>query len=177
VPAVFEPSAFEYHELMFKTFRLMMDAADPSVVDILGYMADQYTFARKKADSYFRSVGRLLCDLEAGDLEDLRKLVSGVDSCESILGEVGEVDVFIDYPEGKPSLVKVDLRGGRENTIGHLPSAERLFLLMKREGFGSNIHGGMGTVDRTLASGDETMVILFDTARQLCATVDPTLRK
>ena len=56
----------------------MMDAADPSVIDTIGYLAGQYSIANKKPDSHFRRLGRLLSELEAGKLEDLKQLLNGI---------------------------------------------------------------------------------------------------
>jgi hypothetical protein len=78
-----------YYETMYRSFRQMMDAAEPEVVEAIGYLAGQYTFAGRKPDSHFRRLGRVLSDLESGDLADLRKLLHGVLAFECTLRVLG----------------------------------------------------------------------------------------
>jgi hypothetical protein len=41
-----------YHDTMFRTFRAMMDAAEPEVVETLGYMAGCYTRGERRPDAF-----------------------------------------------------------------------------------------------------------------------------
>jgi hypothetical protein len=44
-----------YHATMYRAFRMMLDAVDPTVAEVLGYLAGQYTYANKEPDHYFRA--------------------------------------------------------------------------------------------------------------------------
>ena len=164
------------HEVMFRAFRSMADAVDPSVIEALGYLAGQYNFANKKPDAHFRNLGRLLCDLERDELAELRTMLRGILQCEEDLKEVGEADVIIDWHYGdKPSTVEVDFGHSEFGDIGHLESAPKLFLLLKREGF-----AGVREPRESDTNGpvsDDTICISFDEVKRILSTIDPNLGK
>lgn len=103
-------------DTMMRSFRQMMDAVDENVVPVLGYMAGLYAFERKRPDAVFRGLGRLLCDLEPGELDQLVRLI-----------KLNGASLYIDYK----GIVHAD-----KSSEGNLPSAKRIFALLKREGLG-----------------------------------------
>jgi hypothetical protein len=111
-------------DIMMRSFRQMMDAVDDEVVPVLGYMAGLYGFERKKPDVFFRGLGRLLCDLEAGELEQLGRIVklASTEPLRDATLQIGGTGVQL--------IAKNSLRELR------LPAAERLFGSLKREGLG-----------------------------------------
>lgn len=109
-------------DLMMRAFRQMMDAVDDAVVPVLGYMAGRYTFERRRPDAFFRGLGRVLCDLEHGELEQLRRIVA-----LAAYGSHSEVALRVDR-----GAVKLMARDSRKEL--RLAAASRIFSLMKREG-------------------------------------------
>jgi len=155
----------------------MTDAADPEVVPTLGLLAGQYTFRQKKADHYFRTLGRLLCDLEEGDLVDLKTLLRGVDACQGLgdLGNGNVTDVGVRTAQSESGeILQAQTSKETFHTMGSAPSARRLFFLLKREGFGRGVGGGFLRPWNTLQSNDSTIMMDFVTSRRMLATVDPS---
>jgi hypothetical protein len=122
----------EYHDTILRSFRQMMDAADESVVETLGYLAGVYAIGNKKPDAFFRGLGRLLCDLEDGELEQLKVMLR---LALAALRETPEISLALD-------------RNGQlvARALGKLlyepkvvPDSQRLFMLLKREGLGGNL--------------------------------------
>lgn len=183
----------DYHETMYRTFRAMVDAADPSVVETLGYLAGTYTSARKKPDVFFRGLGRLLCDLDSGELDDLRALLHGIR--EGNAEEKHEwLDVVIDSQmdptsvhvvEGGPNgtlseydheeFVRIVLTAIESITVGKHPSAARLFLLLKREGLAEtlSLNPEDEPSNRRFPLGDREMYISAKTLDAILASIDP----
>ena len=138
----------DYHETMFQIFRRLMVAVDPSVVETLGYLAGQYNWAEKRADSHFRHLGRLLCELEPGELDDLKKLLNGVVTAifefrnkdyEDL--SLCREDFYVTWSD-KKQRPQVEMYTGYSRYMGlveSIPSAERLFWLLKSEGFSETL--------------------------------------
>lgn len=121
-----------FHQTVYESFRRMMDAVDQSVVPALGSLAGLYTSQDKKPDGFFRGLGRLLCDLEAGELEQLKRIL--------LLAQEGfrsgpEVGISIDH---NGQLVAF-ARGRLVYEPKVIPDAVRLFMLLKREGLGGSV--------------------------------------
>jgi len=111
---------------------LMMEAVDEDVVPVLGYVAGRYAFERKRPDGFFRGLGRLLCELEPRELEQLVRLLKlTILACR----ERPQVNLTVDqngqlnaYAGGK--VVREEKQ---------MPAARRLFMLLKREGLGYDL--------------------------------------
>jgi hypothetical protein len=143
----------------------MMDAADESVVAILGYMAGRYTFEGKKTDAFFRGLGRLLCDLELGELEDLRTLASLVCTFDWEFVDV-EMDSNEKYwaPTGQFEGRAVDEPS---------PHGYRIFALLKREQLGGNTQPSKTKVGEAPPNTDASIELDTAVARQIFAIVMP----
>jgi hypothetical protein len=160
----------DYHDVMFRTFRTMADAADAEVVETLGYLAGQYTYANKRADNYFRRMGRLLCDLERGDLDDLRAIAVG--SHKGVYAVTpspgGPVDIAVD--ERQHVTLTNWGRGGTR--LGKRPGAKRIFFLLKREGLGTNVPAGnVGGTDPN--DGQLGVRVTLDMLSEIISTIAP----
>lgn len=64
-----------FEAVMFETYRNMAQAIDDSVVPALGMLAGEYDYGRRRPDTFFRSTGRLLCDLDAEAFSALRRIL------------------------------------------------------------------------------------------------------
>jgi hypothetical protein len=129
----------DYQTRMYQAFRFVMDAVDDSVIETIGYLAGQYDAFDKprKADAYFRGMGRLLCDLEAGQLEELRaffKMLNDIaDSLERCLDWDHKLNVIVD-PRSRTNEVSVHFNAYsvvNRDLCGSFPSANRLFHLLR----------------------------------------------
>jgi hypothetical protein len=169
----------DYHEVMYRSFRQMMDAADPEVIEALGYMAGQYAYGCEKPDSYFRRLGRLLCDLEAIELDQLRPMLRNILSRKSevkALGvSLGLEKVRVGEEDGKEivqTVLAIDLEAAPSLPVGSYPSASHLMFLLKRERFAIE---AQGTWDES--EGDphaaSRMWISFAVVRQILGSIDP----
>jgi hypothetical protein len=183
-----------YHETMYRAFRAMLDAADPEVVEALGYLAGTYTLTGKKPDAFFRGLGRALCDLEASEFCDLKALLVALQNANRSL-EIPEtwLDVVIDTRELEESERVVSRQGPITQTIvdlevdvrivlssdtflgvGNHPAAQRLFILLKREGLAENHSFSESPKrERQFPTGDLAMFISDDTVRDILAIVAP----
>jgi len=179
----------EYHETMFRTFRMMMDAAEPEVVETLGYMAGVYRGAGRYPDKVFRGMGRLLCDLERGELASLVAMLRGIDSvnevnqapsiCVVIGDELSHEEVHASTPSSKSStlhykdIVRVVDSDDREGDVGIHPLARRFFMLLKREGLaGTPAPRGQWNDDHK-PSGDKTLEVPREIFKTFLHIVDP----
>jgi hypothetical protein len=166
----------DYHETMFRTFRAMIDAAEPEVVEALGYMAGVYTSAGRKADALFRSVGRLLCDLEAGELAVVRKLLREVEKHDHGDEPMGFRGLHLSIGTVNERDTRILTVGNAAFHIDEMPQAPRLFMLLKREGLGSSqpLPREVEHLNRNIPpSGDRTMRILGATAANVLRLIDP----
>ena len=168
----------DFQETMYRTFRLMMDAVDRSVVETLGYLAGQYTYEGKRPDSHFPSLGRLLCELEPGELDDLKKLVVNVLALlaqhnkewpQPLDSSTG--DFIVKWDEKlRGNIVGMDLGGSRCNSLNQsIPAAGRLFWLLKREGFADAV---VPSDEEQLA---QSMRVSYQIAELIRSTIDPQL--
>ena len=167
----------DYHETMYRSFRLMMDAADPSVIDAIGYLAGQYSIANKKPDSHFRRLGRLLSELEAGQLEDLKQLLNGVVTAiyefrskdYKDLSSCSE-DFYVTWSDEKQHhLVDMHTGSSRYMTVVEaMPAAEWLVWVLKREGFGEIL-----PENRHVITHSQSMSMTYENAQKILSTVDP----
>ena len=114
-------------DIMMRSFRSMMDAVTDEVVPILGYMAGLYTFEQKRPDAFFRGLGRLLCELEPGEVDSLRAVVSHV-SNKSNQNEA--ISVEIDGA-GRVWAWQGNSQGSAADRAA--PHAIRVLALLKRE--------------------------------------------
>ncbi len=151
-------------DIMMRSFRLMMDSVDDSVVPVLGYMAGLYTLEQRKPNYFFRSFGRLLCELEPGELDDLRKIVSVAQRQSNHredpnleLDETGKVWAAI------PNRTALAVEA-----VSH---AGRIFALLKREQLARNVTPGVPRFGTVNPAADATMsmshVVLDEMARML----------
>ena len=121
-----------YHDVMFASFRQMMEAADESVIETLGYLAGVYTGGNKKPDSFFRSLGRFLCELEPGELEQFK------DIAQTMCMTAQSTPIYATVDGNGWVWASLAGGGGRSNRKVR-PAAQRLFTLLKREGLGGNV--------------------------------------
>ena len=126
------PPSEDLDELMMRSFRLMLDAVDPNVVPILGYMAGRYTFEGRKADTLFRGLGRVLCEVEPDELEALKLIIRS--ACLQ-LQHVEMITLNID----RDFAVWSSIAGAESRSVsGRIPAAARVFALLKRETLATN---------------------------------------
>ncbi len=156
-------------DTMFRSFRLMMDAVDESAIEAIGVLAAQYNNTKSRPDAYFRALGRLLCELEPGELDTLVSTMNGIqtiltgmsvspDSVDLALTEDGMLEVFAD--EASRTL---------GNTYEYLLSGPRMFALLIREGLASN--------SRVITFGQQRPRFAIDTEiiRRILATIAPAI--
>ena len=174
----------DYHETMFRAFRAMVDAAEPEVVETLGYMAGVYIIGGKKPDRLFRGMGRLLCDCEQGELERFRSLLRKVHAVQrpgttwaTVQFEPRKLEQASDDDPLDPDLWRTLTTTGATGNVelGHHPEAERLFLLLKRDGLagtpsalGADDHAWDGGPD-----GDNTLEVSMVNLTAILALPDP----
>lgn len=174
----------DYHETMFRAFRAMVDAAEPEVVETLGYMAGVYIIGGKKPDRLFRGMGRLLCDCEQGELERFRSLLRKVHAVQrpgttwaTVQFEPRKLEQASDDDPLDPDLWRTLTTTGATGNVelGHHPEAERLFLLLKRDGLagtpsalGADDHAWDGGPD-----GDNTLEVSMVNLTAILAFLDP----
>ncbi|HWZ91858.1 MAG TPA: hypothetical protein VNW92_23505 [Polyangiaceae bacterium] len=162
-----ESFAESLDEIMMRSFRMMMDAVDEAVVPVLGYMAGRYTFEQKRPDVFFRSLGRLLCDLEAGEIGSLRLIVNHVCK-QSNQREI--VSLEIDNAGRVWAWLGTSSGLAPDTTV---PGAARIFALLKREHLATTPQpAGLryGTVDQ---AADVTMRMRPDIATSLLQILEP----
>ncbi|HET7539873.1 MAG TPA: hypothetical protein VFK05_08370 [Polyangiaceae bacterium] len=121
-------------DVMMRSFRQMMDAVDDEVVSVLGYMAGVYTFERKKPDALFRGLGRVLCDLESRELDQLVRIIRLARLAQR---EDPEIGLTLD-DNGQ---VVAQAGNTRLYEPKMLPNFARVFRLLKQEGLAENIPG------------------------------------
>ena len=156
-------------DVMMRSFRQMMDAAADDVIPILGYMAGLYTFEQKEPDALFRGLGRVLCDLDVGGLEDLRTLVK----------------LVCTFPDDWYSIA-VEIRDGQKywaplsEFSGRVPEPElespngyRIFALLKREQLGVNTEPRKTKVDTPPENTDASVGLDVEMAKRIFAIVMP----
>jgi len=178
----------DFHETMYRTFRAMLDAAEPEVVDTLGYMAGCYAAAGRRPDKFFRGLGRLLCDLEQGELGAFRDLLNGVDGVFELKKD-GRLHILIGdqfsheevhqrTPHGSSStihyedIVRVVDSDDREGDVGKHPLAKRFFMLLKREGL-AGTPPPEGKWDDDNPTGDRALEIARETFETLLRLLAP----
>lgn len=147
-------------EMLLEAFRRMMSAASVDVAPTIGYLTGQYLAANRKADFHFRSLGRLLSDLEPGDLGQLKRMLRLVRNAQH-----GVFDIEVNWHElddSRQPTIEVD-----NEEIGNVESGERLLRLLRREGFAFTAKTKAGS------SVDDTVTMGYDVARKLIATIDP----
>lgn len=178
----------DYHETMFRTFRAMMDAAEPEVVETLGHMAGRYTIAKRKPDMLFRGLGRLLCDLEAGELDVFRELLRGVSAATEknkerfirvvIADQFSHEEVHQKTASSTSStmhyvdIVRVLDSHDRETDLGQYPLATRFFALLKREGL-AGTPSRKAEWDSEDRSGDDALQLSRDVFETILQFVCP----
>jgi hypothetical protein len=161
-------------ETIYRSVRMMMDAADPSVIDSLGFLAGDYTKNKRKPDAFFRGLGRLLCDLEAEEFDDLKRLLAALQKCERG-PDAQQYDVVIYDRTDAASYTETYRKGGASGgyyeserlvaltdgddiaeELGKFASAARLFLLLRREGLADDppTHHDGDPVREGLPTGD-----------------------
>ncbi|HTA93123.1 MAG TPA: hypothetical protein VK745_26275 [Polyangiaceae bacterium] len=156
-----------YHDTVLRSFRQMMEAVDESVVPTLGYMAGQYARANKRPDAIFRGLGRLLCDLEEGELEQLKSMLR---LAATAFREQPEIGLILDR---KGQLVA----SAREEVFYErkvIPDAQRLFMLMKRDGLGGNIRTDGAVAGAQARMPDRELSLDAITASRVREIVDPS---
>ncbi|HET7539874.1 MAG TPA: hypothetical protein VFK05_08375 [Polyangiaceae bacterium] len=163
-----------FNDAVYRSFRQMMDAADDSVMPALGSMGGLYSSQGKKADAFFRGFGRVLCDLEAGELQQLTKLLKEIDA----LNEQDQdfwLDVAIDWQEvddkDEPFLwiVQTASSGHRAPGFEWMP---RFFTLLKRESLARNKSSRYES-KRNFESGDLAMYIEAAVIKQMLEILAP----
>lgn len=174
-----------YHETMFRTFKAMADAAEPEVIETLGYLAGVYSAAGKRPNAFFRGLGRILCDLEEGELQQLRELLSVVGVVHQQHGVAGtELHLTfgrMDEPEDANVWVIIP---GQEQPIAvareGIRHCVRLFTLLKRELFARSPQVGTfgsyysdGSKQFEAPDGERAALIPFETATHLLQFLDP----
>jgi hypothetical protein len=157
---------------MYRSYRSMFDAISDEVVPTLGYLAGQYTSAGKKADLYFRNLGRVLCEFDDGSLADMRTLLRGVEGCQ---GEGELVDRCDDVIVQAREDAVIEAQTTREGfkALGSAPTARSLFYLMKRESIGRAMGNGFMRPWNKIRSGDDNILIDFEMAKKVLSTIDP----
>ena len=176
----------DYHDTIFKAFRAMADAAEPEVVEVLGYLAGTYTFGSKRPDSFFRGLGRLLCDLETDELPRLRLLLRSVLMAWTVHEwDEEDVDVILTTKVTEPpgrfefsEQLMVVIGAGRKD--GHpVPTpkdGQRLFHLLKQNGFGRGmtVQSTPGTRDAHSDTpiGDRHINMAADVAARLLEIIE-----
>jgi len=164
-----------YNERMYRAFRAMLDAADPSVVETLGYLAGQYSFADKPVDADFRNLGRLLCDLEGGELQQFKTLLRAVhlhlsqvslDAVNIIRSDAMGGPASIGHLHAlKPPLgIGTKMQNGDFVRFGDFSSGRRLFGLMIRSEF---------AIEHPTPGGNQTMTLSKDVVEWLLTVLDP----
>jgi hypothetical protein len=161
----------DYHETMYRAFRTMLDAVDPEVVETVGYLAGKYTADGRKPDAFFRSLGQLLCELEPGQLPQLKSILGYVLSAQEKLEHVGGVDLVVEYQDDLTTRVDIVLGHSRFLEVGIVPSATRLVHLLKRFGLAGAATPGIPELAERL--DDDTAGILFEQASQMMHVLDP----
>jgi hypothetical protein len=170
-------------ELVVETARTMGEALTDSVVPPLARLLREYRSARRKADSFFRGVRRLLSDLDEEEFSSLRQLF--------VL--VGALDVTNAQPSVELQYLPVEsgarrVAPGQARRLSYLrprteeeqkqkpgplnarveieqdpPHLLRLFQLLKVNGLAHDARsGGVGVV-----SGPEVMVVASDAVRRI----------
>jgi hypothetical protein len=157
-----------YHDTILRSFRQMMDAADESVIDTLGYLAGVYTFGNRKPDAFFRGLGRLLCDLETGELEELRLIAFLM--CK-FSGEWDMITAEIDR-EGHAWASALGAGGqGLDKVV--FRHAYHLFALLKREQLGGIPAQDAPKYGSVSSTTDAAVSMPLSMARRILGIVDP----
>lgn len=164
-----QPIAEDLDDTMMRSFRMMMDAADESVVPIVGYMAAVYIFGKQKPDAFFRGLGRLLCELEAGEIEQLKALLR---LASAALKEAPEASLQIN-DDGQ---LVAHARGKRLYEPKMPVSALRLFMLLKREGLGGSQNQGGAQAGARPVQPDRWLKLDSIMVSRILEVVDPDWR-
>jgi hypothetical protein len=180
-PKKFEAHAKEqsenpgHHEVMYRSFKQMTEAADDSVIEALGYMAARYTYGNKKADAFFRGLGKVLCDLEAGEFEELKTLLRTIEALNRD-EKLEWLDVAHEWREKEDNvyepIVELVLASSTGSHGPGVDSAPRFFMLLKRETLARN-KSSRYEADRNFESGDQAMYISADTLQEILDVIDP----
>ncbi len=171
-------------ELVVETARAMGEALTDSVVPVLSRLLREYRSDRRKADSFFRGMRRLLSDVDEEEFSSLREFV--------VL--VADLDVTKTQPSVELNFLPVDqnivqrlapglarrlsylrARTEEERKVSasplnarieierHLPHLLRLFQLLKVNGLANDARsGGVGAV-----SGPEVVVFASGTVQRM----------
>jgi len=149
---------------MMRSFRQMMDAVDDSVVPVLGYMAGLYRLEGKKANYFFRAFGRLLCELEPGELDDLVKIV---DIAQKQSNHREDPNLELD----EKGRVWAAVPNSSALAVDAVPHAGRLFAVLKREQLARNVTPGVPRYGTVSPAAEATMsmyhVVIHEMARML----------
>ena len=172
-----------FNDLLYRSFRLMMDAPDEDVVPTIGYLMGRYSIAGKKADGQFRRTGRLLCDIEGRELENLKTLLRDIVAKRDEIGDHGAH--VVQELERTPTEEDAEVYTARVSVMSSegggtpLPHAfddpKRLFGLLKRERFAAESPPlNPGSYDEQAPEpGDKTMWVFFSDLEELLADIDP----
>jgi hypothetical protein len=167
---------------MLRTFRMMMDAVSVEVVEPLGYLAGSYCQGQRKPDAFFRGLGRMLCDLEDGELTGLRDILRGMLTVQRDLKVAGDEAslLFGRTDEATDTNVRMYVPDHKDPiSLQGTGNGRRIFALLKRELFaGSRPPGPHGAFvfDGAPAAEPEverTAMIRFQTARDILRFLEP----
>lgn len=157
-------------DTMFRAFRMMMDAVDEEAVAAIGTLTFQYNDRKLRPDAHFRALGRLLCDLEPGELETLTTTLTAVQTAiGGMLTTQDSVHISLSQ-EGKLEVSGED--GAEERQIGNSYEfylfGPRLFMLLTRDGLASNAHS------QVYDSSSPRITLDTEALRRILATLDPS---
>lgn len=131
-------------DTIWRAVRGLMDAPNDAAAVPLGVLAAEYTRDKRPADAFFRGVVRLLQELEAVELDELRKLLIWViDTTRrgkvELVARRGAVDAALDEFAND-----LDVDGIPEKRVstGVVSDPERLFALLTANGLAVS-HLGM----------------------------------
>jgi len=150
-----------FNDTVFRSFRNMMDATDASVAPALGSLCGVYTSQNKRPDWFFRGLGRVLCELEPGEIEDLQTLTHLACSAPGDRGYAAlEIDAHRHFWAATGA-------GQGIQASKSSPHAFRVLALLKREQLGSNTDPGMIRYGGGSPNSDTTMAITSATVRRM----------
>lgn len=163
-----------HRDTLYWLFRMMQDAVDPSVVETLGHLAGTYASKNRRPDDFFRGMGRLLCDLEPGEIHDLRAMLTKTrDRLSTFDGSLLRLSLDED-PEEREGDHQVNLYlDGAEVPLLRLPTAVRLFALMRREGIADGLPRARGMRSD---QGDHVMRLPVRKLHAMLEVIDPPAR-
>jgi hypothetical protein len=160
-----------HREAIYWLFRMMQDAVDPSVVETLGYLTAVYSEANRRPDAQFRAIGRLLCELEPGEIHDLRVMLRYVEQSKGTDGR--ELNLLAETDQDGQERISIVPAPNEKMTVGQpVPSAARLLSLLKREGLGGTPGTPMTYGISEIGSTDKRVTISADQVTKLLEIID-----